>query len=316
MLALLLLSLAVVAHVRAEDLFVDNVAGDDRFDGRIAAAGESASGPCRTIGKALRVANKGDRIVLAATGQPYRECLTLQAGRHSGLANEPFEIVGNGAILEGAAPVPPRAWDHVAGDLYRFSPLRKSYQLLFLAGKPAERIEAAPQATELPELKPLQWCLFERQVYFRTEKGRTPANYALSYTHHPVGITLYEVRNVVIRDLIIQGFQRDGVNAHDSVFGATLIGLTCRGNARSGVSIGGASQVQLDGCLLGNNGAAQLRTEGPSHTGIKNCDLLENTAPPIVNDGGEIRQVPATRGADATGSRPRVTQAQLWRTVR
>jgi hypothetical protein len=210
------------------------------------------------------------------------------------LAQEPFEIVGNGATLEGAAPVPAQAWQHVVGDIYRFPPPRKSYQLLFLAGRPAERVVADPQSAELPELKPMQWCLFERQVYFRTEPGRVPASYALSYTSHPVGITLYEVRNVIVRDLTIQGFQLDGVNAHDSVFDASLIGLTCRGNARSGVSIGGASQVLLDGCLLGNNGTAQLRTEGQSHTVIQGCNLLDNTAPPIVNDGGEIRQV---RGA-------------------
>ncbi len=273
---------------KARDLYVDNVAGDDRFDAAAAVSSGSESGPCRTIAKALRVANKGDRIVLTATGQPYRECITLQAGRHSGLADRPFEIAGNGAVLEGAAPVPPRAWEHVSGDVYRFSPPRKSYQLLFLAGKPANRVTPSPDTGAMPEMKPLEWSLFERHVYFCCEPGRVPTSYELSYTHHPVGITLYEVRNIVVRDLTIQGFQLDGISAHDSVFDASLIGLTCRGNARSGISVGGASRVRITDSLLGNNGVAQLRTEGHSHTYLKNCDLLDNSAPPLANEGGVV----------------------------
>ena len=95
-------------------------------------------------------------------------------------------------------------------------------------------------------------------MYFRTEPNRLPQSYDLSYTARQVGITLYEVRHVIVRDLVIQGFQLDGVNAHDGVRDTALVGLNCRGNVRSGISIGGASRVRLDSCLVGNNGAAQL----------------------------------------------------------
>jgi hypothetical protein len=88
--------------------------------------------------------------------------------------------------------------------------------------------------------------------------------------------------------LIVQGFQLDGINAHDGVFGATLLRVTCRGNARSGISVGGACQVRIEASLIGNNGTAQLRTEGKSHTHMVACDLLDNTAPPIVREGGEV----------------------------
>ena len=110
----------------------------------------------------------------------------------------------------------------------------------------------------------------------------------MEYAALPVGITLYEVRNVVIRDLVIQGFQLDGVNAHDSVFNLTLSGLTCRGNARSGISVCGASRVLIDNCLCGNNGDSQVRTEGYSHTRIVNCELLDDTAPPLKREGGTV----------------------------
>lgn len=115
-----------------------------------------------------------------------------------------------------------------------------------------------------------------------------PQSYKVAYTDLQVGITLYEVRHVVIRDLVVQGFQLDGVNAFDGVMHATLTGLNCRGNARSGISIGGASRVLVESCLVGNNGAAQVRSEGVAHTQLIRCDLLDNTAPKIVRDGGEV----------------------------
>jgi len=274
--------LALVASSSAVDIHVDNVGGSDL------ANGSSERTACRTIGRALRGAQKGDRIVLANTGQPYRESITLQAGRHSGTSDRPFTIVGNGAILEGAAPVPERAWEHAYGHVFRFSPRLKSYQLLFLAGKPGDRVAVGRADKDLPELKPREWCLFERQIYFCVEDSRLPHHYELSCSTLPVGITMYEVRNVVISDLVVQGFQLDGINAHDSVFGATLRGVTCRGNARSGITVAGASRVRIENCLVGNNGAAQVRTEGQSHTHIVQSDLLDNTAPPLVREGGKV----------------------------
>jgi hypothetical protein len=291
--------LVVCTVSSARDIYVDNVGGDDRFDGAMASTSGGASGPVRSIACALRKAEKGDRIVIAATGQPYRESVTLQAGRHSGIVGQPFEIVGNGAVLEGAAPVPAGDWEHVHQGIFRCTPPRMSYQLLFLDGQPAERVTVAPGTWQLPVLKPLQWCLFERHIYFRPEAGRLPDSYHLQYAGLPVGITLYEVRSVIVRDLVVQGFQLDGVNAHDGVFDATLSGLTCRGNARSGISIGGASRVLIENCLCGNNGHAQLRTEGQSHTRIVNSELLDNTAPALRREGGRVTSEPVGQGPAA-----------------
>jgi hypothetical protein len=274
----------------ARDIYVDNRFGDDRFDGTEAKTQGGGIGPFRTIARALRAVSQGDRIVLANTGQPYRESITLQGAAHSGVSYQDFELQGNGAILEGSAAIPPDAWQPVGQGIWRFSPRRKSHQMLFLDGRPAERVTVEPGAVALPSLQPLEWCLFDRQLYFRAEEGKGPEDYALSHSDLPVGITLHDVRRVTIRDLIIQGFQLDGINAHDNVFGATLIGLTCRGNARSGISVGGASRVRIEQCLVGNNGTAQLRTEGHCLVQVVDSQLLDNTAPPIVREGGRIEQ--------------------------
>ena len=269
----------------ARDLYVDNMGGDDRFDGSAQnPQGGSGGGPCRTIARALRSAQNGDRIILKNTGQPYRESITLQGDRHSGTQLTPFEIIGNGATLDGTtAPVGDR-WEHVKGELFRYAPARKSHQVLYMDGAPANRIVS--KELGLPKLAPLQWAYHNRHIYFRTEPERIPSQYKLRHASLPVGVGLYQVRNVIISDLIVQGYQLDGVNLHDSAFSCLLLGVTARGNARSGVSVGGASRAYLEECVLGDNGAAQLRIEGYSKTQLIKTKLLDNTAPKVVRGPG------------------------------
>lgn len=277
----------LAATAAASDIFVDNVAGDDRRDGSSSGVVGQAGGPCRTIGRALKLVRAGDRVIIAKTDQPYRESLTIQAAKHTGTAQQPFELIGNGAVLDGGQPVPISAWEHVRGDIFRFRPSRTSFQMLYRGERPAIR-RTADRAQGLPPLEPLEWCLYDRHVYFRTDRNKLPNEYNLSCAHLTVGITLYEVRHVVVRDLIVQGFQLDGINAHDSVFNCKLLELTCRGNGRSGISIGGACRIQAVNCLVGDNGAAQVRTEGRCKAELINCELLEETAPGLVKDGGEV----------------------------
>lgn len=279
------LSFASVAAAR--DLFVDNVAGNDLNDGAAARTDVQGSGPTRTLARALRAANHGDRIVLTNTGVPYRESVTLQAAKHSGEDYAPFTIVGNGAILDGRRSVPPHQWEPMGDDVFRFRPERLSYQQLYLADRPAERrqLESPDQR---PNLEPLQWCMWQYDIYFRVEPNRLPHDYDLSCCYLQVGIGLYEVRHVVISDLTVQGFWLDGINAHDNAWEVLIDGVTSRGNGRSGLSVGGTSRVTLQASLIGNNGAAQVRTEGRSTTRIIASDLLPSTAPPVVREAGQV----------------------------
>jgi len=277
----------LVAPLWSRDIYVNNVMGDDRNDGSTAEPTGDRVGPYQTIARALRASRKSDRVILANTSEPYRESITLQGGRQSGIEGFPFELIGNNAVLDGTVPVPAFGWSHYKGRVFRYRPPKMSFQLLYLDDKPATRRQVTVRA-EIDEMNPLEWCLFEQYLYFCVEEGRLPQAYNLSHTGLQVGVTLYQVRNVVIRDLIVQGFQLDGVNAHDGVVDTTLSGLNCRGNGRSGISIGGASRVFVQACLVGNNGAAQVRSEGACAAQLEGCDLLDNTAPPIVKEGGRV----------------------------
>ncbi|QDU76617.1 hypothetical protein Pan97_36690 [Bremerella volcania] len=307
--ALTLILLASTA--RGAEIYVDNVRGDDRNRGNAAEFSEGENGPIASITKALRIARKGDQIILSNTGVPYQESITLQGGNNSGWEFAPLIIEGNGAILDGRAPVPVDGWKHVQGDVHCFAPTYKSYQQLYLDDRPAKRV-TIEDMSQLDKLQPLEWCLTDGMIFFRTEKDRGPGSYRLTFTARRTGITLYEVRNVKILDLTVQGFQLDGINVHSNCYDIELGGITSRGNGRSGVSVGGASRATLNKSLLGDNGAAQLRGEGFSKTIVIDSTLLENTAPAtsrqdakITIDGQEVSDAPAAETAQAIRLLPR-----------
>jgi hypothetical protein len=277
----------VAAPAVAADLFVDNLAGDDRADGRYPQS-SLEGGPVRTITRALALAGPGDHIHIANTGEPYRETVSLSGGDHSGFSVNPFTIFGNGAVLDGSLPVPGGDWESVHDNIYRFRPPRGSHHLLFLAGRPATRKPVEPNSGKLPALLPMEWCSHEGQMYFAVEKGKLPREYALSYAALPVGITLYHVKHVAVLDLVVQGFHTDGVNAHDGARNVRLGGLILRGNGRSGLAVGGSSNVAADGCLIGDNGTAQVWQSGYSALSLQLCELLEATAPKIIRRGGRL----------------------------
>lgn len=276
-----------VTSLPARDIFVNNLTGDDHRSGTSTDLTSPESGPVRSLQRALRLAHFGDRVILAKTAEPYSEYVSLEGPENSGTEITPFVLEGNGAVLDGSLPVPVDAWRPVAADVLAFRPPRISYCLLFVDGQPATR-QTALYTGQLSRLEPKQWCLASQQMLFRVEQDRVPSDYALSYTAYPVGLTLYGVRHVVIRNLTVQGFRLDGVNAHDNAFEVQLVALTCRANGRSGVSVGGASRVSLQQCRLRDNATAQLRTEGWSHTQVVQSELPDGPGQAWTMDGGQL----------------------------
>lgn len=269
----------------AEELFVNNERGDDSRSGTVA---ENASGPnpgpVRTIARALELAGPGDRIVIQKTDTPYRESLSVQGSRLSGTRIAPLQIISDGAILDGTAPIPVDAWEVVGSDVFRFQPDLKSHQQLFLDGRPLVRVDD-PQM-----LEPMTWALVDGWIWFRPEADQTPSSYPLSCSQLQTGITLYEVRRVEISGLVIQGFQLDGVNAHDSATDIVISRCNLRGNGRSGLSVGGASRVTLNESIAGSNFGPQIRTETVGRLAVRDCSVLVSAdfGPAWASDGGRI----------------------------
>jgi hypothetical protein len=276
------------ARSDARDVFVSNTAGDDKFTGSSPQSAGDGNGPVRTIGKALRVAGPGDRVVLDNSGRPYQESITLEGDHNSGATLGRFTLAGNGATLEGTAPVPPRAWANYRGAVFRFRPPRSENQQLFLDDRPAPRVIADPLAGSPPKLEPRQWCQLGGYVYFCVELTKLPEDYRLNYSALDTAVTLLAVRKVAISDLLIQGFRLDGINAANAAHDVVITRVTCRGNGRSGITVGGASLADLESISAGDNGRAQVLALPLSEIHLESCKLLSNTAPGLVDRGGRV----------------------------
>ncbi len=280
----LLLSLA--ASASAATYYVNNQLGSDRASG-LEPEPRADHGPVRTVRAALARAGRADRIVLAATGEPYREEISLSLPRHSGFRERPFVIDGGGAMLDGTVVADPRAWRHVEGNVFAMRPRRLTYQQLFDAGQPLERVPMW-NAYEASGLDPLQWALLNGVMYFATEENQTPPDHALRHAGLQTGITLYDVRHVRIENLVIQGFQQDGINAHELVRDCVIVDVDSRANGRSGLSVGGASRVLAERCNFYSNGRVQVRTEGLGELELVGCDVGDDTAPAYEADGRRL----------------------------
>ncbi len=272
----LTISLLLASCCFGRDIFVNARAGSDELPG-------SEEAPIRTIAKALTMAEAGDRIVLSQKGGPYRESVTLFGRSHSGKPDFPLVIEGNGAVLEGREPLPPEIWEHVDGDLFRFRPLDApvdwTHFRLFNGDVMLTKIEVPTDVTKLPELDENTWCFVQGTVYFRAERTKNPLfrkDYELSWTQRMVGISLIQVRDVRIHDLVVQGFQRDGIAAANGARNVVLDGIECRQNGRSGLMIGGASRISAGFCRFENNAATQVLTLPYSQGLLYDCGVTED----------------------------------------
>jgi hypothetical protein len=234
----LLTVLLLCSPAVGREVVVDNVNGDDRFNGQPSRDHGGMAGPVRTLAKALRLAGPSDTIVLVKNDVPYRGGFSLTGSSHSGTPQEPFTIRGNGAILDGTAAAPAEKWESYKGAIFRLRGRPMGYSQLFIDGRPAVRVFAARSAKTPPELQPRQWCSVKGRIYFCVDKTKLPGDYKLSYAHEPTGITLFHVEFVHIDALTVQGFQVDGISLYNSAREVTLSNVTCRGNGRSGVAVG------------------------------------------------------------------------------
>lgn len=248
--------------VRGGTIYVDSRLGNDRYDGRAAAPEGDSSGPVQSLAAAARRAGAGDSIVLANRGTPYYGSLTLFGARHSGAGELQFAIHGNGSTLSGAKPIAKGCWRHVAGDIWRVTPLHKTYYQLVLDGTAVPSADCDAQSKTRPEIPDGQWCAWQGAIYFHVPPGVNPDTMSLALADEPVGITLLDAEKVLIRDLTLKHYRLDGINAHDRCKNIVLENVTLEANGRAGLAVGGTSQVEVrDSHVQQNRAASVLITE-------------------------------------------------------
>jgi hypothetical protein len=222
-------------------IYVDNHAGDDTYLGSTSTPSGISTGPVKSISRALRLAQASDVIEIKNTGIPYYESLTLFGPRHSGYMSQRFTISGNGAVIDGSSPVPADSWISIGSGMWKFTPWRKGHYGLILDDQPVAEVAVPVGALERPDLPVGHWCAWRGSIYYRADGLADPPSMKFRFAHLGMGLTLYRVENVVVRDLTFRNFRVDGINAPDMCHGVLLENVKSIDNRRSGLFVGGAA---------------------------------------------------------------------------
>lgn len=276
-----LLVLCGSESARPATIYVDNRHGNDAFDGLSQVPIDGRSGPVRSLRRAAELATPGSTIILADNPLPYFGTLELVGPRHSGSPARPFTLVGNGAVISGAQPVPPRAWEQVGEDLWKVTPWRKGHYQLLLNGSPVPEHTRPSDALTLPEIPRSQWCAWKGSIYYRSVRLGDPRGQEFWFAEKGVGLTLFNVRDVEIRNVTFRHFRLDGINAHDLCHRVTLNNVRLDGNGRAGLAVGGTSDVVVrNSAVEGNRRHSVLITE------FGTVELVETAVgqPPTVRE--------------------------------
>ena len=323
-------SLALVFFVlnglslHAKDIYVNNATGRDRNLGHSGDTSDGLAGPVRTINRAIELSKSGDRIILAPTEVPYRETVCLFGRNQSGDSFNAFTIEGNGAILDGSEMLPLEVWSHAFGNTFRFRPTRFTHFQLFEKGTPLKRVAVAPGSKTPPPLNEMEWCICNGFLYVCLENFKRPQDYRFTYSEKMTGLTIMQTDHVRINDLVVQGYQVDGISIVNNTKNVILDNVIVRGNGRNGLTVGASSTVSVGYSLFGDNNAAQIDMADRSELLLFLCELKGINPPEnasgavpvtdsskISNTNGTLRRIDPD-GVSASEAAQKPDIANLW----
>ncbi len=270
----------------AADLEVDNVRGSDR-QSRV--SGQKDRTAYKTISRAVADAAVGDKIVIRKTGTPYRECVSISTNHRLGTLDFPLIIEGNDATLDGTQPLSVDNWSTSGRDLFELNRRSPGF-VTILAASDQPIPENIGQLADLSKLQPFQYARNNGSIFFKVRRGDVPQTYGLRLGVEQTGLTLYDVSNIVIRNLNISGYRLDGINCHSLVTDVRFENVVVEYNGRSGISVGGASQVAFKAGKLEHNGQSQARAEGYSRLELIGTAIEPGKAMSIDQVGGRVSE--------------------------
>lgn len=265
----------------ARTIYVNSRIGSNAWDGTTPEPINAFVGPVATLQRAMELLNEGDSLELVDNGTPYYGSITLFGIKHSGTTGDPFRLNGNGAIISGTKPVHPDSWTELGDNLWRITPIRKGWYQLVESGEAVPRVEMPWPPTSLPNMPAGSWGVHENALYYKAKSFDDPRLHEFELASEQTGLTLLDVRNVVISNVTFRHFRLDGINAHDRCQGVRLINVKCLQNGRAGLCVGGTSRIELGGSnVAGNHQHSLLITE----LGEASVRETEFDRPPTVTD--------------------------------
>lgn len=278
------------APVRAGEIYVDSLLGDDAFDGRTETLTNELTGPVRTFRRGLERVRSGDRLILVPRGVVFTGELSLIGPRCSGLYGTPFIIEGNNVVLDGSRPVPVESWEELKSGVWKFTPWRKGTFLLLRNGHPVAEHRCSPAAARLPAIPTGSWCAWQGSIYYqaKSEYQQSPRDLNFSYAADGVGLTLLDVQDVIIRNLKVRHYRLDAVNAHDRCRNVILENVQLEENGRAGLAAGGNSLVGMRNCQVTGNRIAQILVSERAQVELLKTTLGDAPGIPFRITGGHL----------------------------
>ncbi len=239
--------------VQGATIYVDSRVGSNALDGLAPIPNNRFNGPVKTLCHAMSLVCSGDTIELVDNGTPYYGSLSLVGSRFSGAPGSPLRLFGNGATITGCLPISASSWQDEGDNLWRITPIRKGHYQLLREETPVPEADCPDTLAGLPNVPPGHWCASRGRIYYRAPVGEDPREETFQLANDDVGLTLQDVHDVWVRDVTFQNFRLDGINAADRCQNVLLENITCRGNGRAGLAVGGSSHVHLRNSRLVDN---------------------------------------------------------------
>jgi hypothetical protein len=255
--ALVALACLGVVQLPARDLFVDNLAGDDRRNGLTPTVSGQSDGPIRSLQLAVSVAHYGDRVILRPTGIAYRGGVVIAgAANPGGDSRLPITLEGNDAVISGIEPFDATEWEIASRTHYRVSrayPAILTTDRLFLDGQPVPRSQTYPKAGE--------YAVIEGRFVYQPKTPGPIDKLPFAWTPINAGLTIHRSNHWIIRNLTIEGFRLDGLQVLGPVKGIRLENVTLRANGRAGLTLKNLAEVELVQSTLDANANQAYRVE-------------------------------------------------------
>jgi|GEM_PF-143635 len=285
--SLILFITTLQSHGR--DIHVDPAAGDD----------SSATGPVRTIARAIKLAQAGDTIHLEP--RVYRDYAGFYGKR--GAPGKPIILAGHGATLDGSEPLDPKQWTETKPGLFRCDDLLRYvddaiiHRWYFLWDGHMNRMGRVSKGKSEPlkkpeDLKPGEWTFVKDpsrkmpkplqiagSFYLKLPSGQKLSEAQIFVPVRSAGVqfsasgTNYNA-HLIIRNLTATHVYNDGFNIHGHCEDVRFENIRAIECGDDGISAHETAEYVVDGfASIGN--ATGICDTGRSRTDYRNVFIKD-----------------------------------------
>ena len=240
------LMLTAIINVTANQIYVDNVKGNDRNNG-------SQSMPFKTLRKAASKLSPGMTLFIVPNSKPYNASLVL-----SKLPVETGKVItvdGQNAVLNGLKDTR-KMWKPAGKDLYKreaYKHIQVKRHFMVINGK-LQRMGIyaklrRPKLKSPDKITPGEWTYVKSEncLYLKLPAGKTINDISLlepsdrSYS----GVMIIKTSNIVVKNLTVEYFKNDGFNIHGSCQNISFENVTAKYCGDDGISAHEDSTIKV-----------------------------------------------------------------------